>query len=741
MANSIAAYASQFLNRQTTSSQPLFFSYTTDNGSRGSAPDSDLDDGEDPHLRASQDPYLRLDEESEDSDDELPPGASRSLRMSQSLRNSQAHSRGWLAHASPLRSPPIPESSPTDSDSPSIPPPPPTHISLAESQQVPTRHDTFSLPDPRHATTARIPHNDAHWTATWLLGVLVCFVSSIIVLFALHKPNDKSTWNRLPYTTLLRSVPLLTILTFLSALVAYVHVYLLRLFAKPVMIGTEIFVPSTLLISALWAFIGSFMWEEGVEPTWGESVGLRLFALVPLTLSIITFRRLARHLPRQIHTTSAVLTLTTNILIDQPLLLALSPAILLAVLLASIPFLTLIFRLLLAGYSPRANPPTGLEWHIYSWANWSISGAVCVWIWTWGVARGVLRVTCAAVIGAWYFSDPNGPQPAPFSTHTLHAALHRATGPSLGTTVLAALLLTIIRILSILALCFRRLPFYLPFHPVANIVRLVVPYLESAASSVSDSVLIYTGLSGDTFWEAARRAGGLKGDQQRRGRRDNEAPLKLLTIAPLTLCLPFSLLTYLFVAHTLGAPNEALGTAMLAGGVTALVGVFCTALVRDTADTLYMCYCIDKEAGQRRRPDVFLAFEYQSQPTDAQAGPSRQPDTKRPPAQPRRPTLQTPRPHPFQPPTEPDHLLSSPSEPPSPALPPVKNTRPEPRVEEDIDPFERSFAEEEHGQREPHPRPALSTIGSGNSSQVQRSGTLSDSDESGSERMFPSGFM
>lgn len=100
------------------------------------------------------------------------------------------------------------------------------------------------------------------------------------------------------------------------------------------------------------------------------------------------------------------------------------------------------------------------------------------------------------------------------------------------------------------------------------------------------------------------------------------APLMLLTIAPLTLTFPFALATYLFVAHTLNAPDQALGAAMLAGGVTALVGLFCVGLVKDVyvvflnclqmtadrlcrADTLYVCYCIDKDVGQRRREEVF----------------------------------------------------------------------------------------------------------------------------------------
>lgn len=86
-----------------------------------------------------------------------------------------------------------------------------------------------------------------------------------------------------------------------------------------------------------------------------------------------------------------------------PLLLALSPLTLLVTLLASIPFLTLSFRLLLIGYF-TIGVGTTWEWHVRNWAGWAIAGTVCVWLWSWGVSRGALRTTCAAVIGAWYFS-------------------------------------------------------------------------------------------------------------------------------------------------------------------------------------------------------------------------------------------------------------------------------------------------------------------------------------------------
>lgn len=327
MAKSFAQYASQFLLQQPesslSSSQPLFFSFTTDEGSRaGSDHNSELDDLDDPHLRAShmggmssrgdhrsriheieEDPYLRLDEE------DMPPGASRHASQSIPLMasdygraESQEFPKGWLAHqASPPRrlrvSSPSPSRSSLDSPGPiagpshrpiqpslrsqSPPPPPPPRtrepVSLSLTESLLPRDgtsrpiDVFSLPDPRHISRARRKFNDSHWTILWCTGVTICFFFSVLLMFIARLPNKIR--GPLPYLTLLHTVPLLTILTFVSAAVAYAHIFLLRIFVKPAMVVTSVFIPVTLFISAVWAFVGSFMWDGDQEPTWGETVG------------------------------------------------------------------------------------------------------------------------------------------------------------------------------------------------------------------------------------------------------------------------------------------------------------------------------------------------------------------------------------------------------------------------------------------------------------------------------------
>lgn len=217
------------------------------------------------------------------------------------------------------------------------------------------------------------------------------------------------------------------------------------------------------------------------------------------------------------------------------------------------------------------------------------------------------------------------------STHIIHAAIVRSTGPSLGTICLSALILTVIRLLTLFTLFLGRLPAYIPPRAffLINGIRLAVGYLDGVTTALSKYALVYSGLTGDPFMPSARRAKALTAtvetsvEQGRRKVRSERqyfsfvllrnftdspaiAPLTLLTVAPLTLSFPFSLLTYLFVAHTLGAPGQALGASVLAGGVTALVGLFCVGLVKDTADTLYVCYCIDKDIGEQKREEVFI---------------------------------------------------------------------------------------------------------------------------------------
>ncbi|TRM59229.1 hypothetical protein BD626DRAFT_508658 [Schizophyllum amplum] len=745
MTASFAAYASQFLNRQppqasVSSSQPLFFSFTTDGGGRAA---SELDDLDDPHLRGAgsstrhdrrgeggrgrtsqpmhdeyededeDGPYLRLDEDTS-------PAGVRAPLIGRSQRgagaDSDAGAGGWLAHhISPLRAP-SPDYDEEEDDEeedgllagveeddrfgganrattlhsdPEAQHPSP---SLTASLLPGRAPGTFHLPDPRHLPPGRRRYNDAPWLAAYLSALSACLLGAFLLLILAHitrPPPGSTPASKFPYSTLLRTVPLVCVSALAAAALTYAHVLALRYAVRPVLAATEVFVPGALAVCAIWAFAGSFGGDG--EETWGETVGLRLFALVPLGLAILTAHRLLRGLPRRLNAAASTLKIVSEVLFGdslsigdvakvargeftvggEPFLLALSPALLLAALLASIPFATVVFRLLLVGYFRKVDSGSSGEsasyvWNVRTWARWALAFAVAAWLWTWAVARGILRVVAAGVVGGWYFGETPRPRP---STHTIHAALFRATHTSLGTVCLAGALLSALRFLAVVTAVLSRLPAWLTLgamstHPIANVLKPValmaasgiawaVRYLETVGEGVGADALVYAGLTGEAFWKAAGRSAalvdaardstdapeatpadagvgrhglptgathrgapaGVRRDRMfgwaRRTRRGGfgDAPLSLLTLAPLTLCLPFALGAYLFTAHTLGAPNEALGAAVLVGSVAGLVGRFCVGVVVDCADTLYLCYCMDKDAGQRRRPEVFALFE------------------------------------------------------------------------------------------------------------------------------------
>lgn len=136
------------------------------------------------------------------------------------------------------------------------------------------------------------------------------------------------------------------------------------------------------------------------EQWWGTT-GVWILALILWTLAAL-FGRMVWTRRKRLERAVAVLEIATDLLLTHKPLLLLNLALLAVFAVLSIPFLTLNIRLAMIGYwrHPRENT------YIYTirpYAGWLIFLVTTIWLWTWGVVRGVGRVAVAGVVGEWYF--------------------------------------------------------------------------------------------------------------------------------------------------------------------------------------------------------------------------------------------------------------------------------------------------------------------------------------------------
>lgn len=181
-----------------------------------------------------------------------------------------------------------------------------------------------------------------------------------------------------------------------------------------------------------------------------------------------------------------------------PFLLALSSAILLIILLASIPFITLIFRPLSAGYS---------EIQRRAVRN------VLVWLWSWCVVppvressvrditpSGLLPFVHLRYVSSHVSFCSASQAPLPTDPHIIHGALLRSTYASLGSIVLIALMMACVRLLALLPACSSTLV------SATYDRRWYGSWLLGKRDHVA---LVYTGVTDNPFLPSARRARAL----------------------------------------------------------------------------------------------------------------------------------------------------------------------------------------------------------------------------------------
>ncbi len=369
-----------------------------------------------------------------------------------------------------------------------------------------------------------------------------------------------------------------------------------------------------------------------------------MLSLIPLILAALFARAVWKRrgaLSRSI----AVLELSAKIIMQHPALLLLSLVGLVAYLLLSIPILTIFARLFLVGHYEGKSE----GWHTDSSARGLAWLTLGVWLWTWSVLRGIQRVTVAGTVSHWYFHRSQdldeetalpGHVPGAFDSDALskswlgkptsleivRAAFARATGPAIGTICASAFVLAATQLAAIVANNARRTSRWIAHrHPAGRAVSIwlqpiahvaaILAGLSVLLQGVSNYVLIYVGITGESFSVASKRSARLAGLGGIRGVLDGLIIDLVLDLTALAFSLLAGIAAFLFSAHQLHQPADAplvgLLSMLLSYGILRLCAdtlnnacVTCssnaasmlTTCPLHSAETLYLCYAIDRAA-------------------------------------------------------------------------------------------------------------------------------------------------
>lgn len=203
---------------------------------------------------------------------------------------------------------------------------------------------------------------------------------------------------------------------------------------------------------------------------------------------------------------------------------------------------------------------------------------------------------------------------APDPTEVVRVSFARATGPALGSICMSALILAIVKTMTLVAemarrisdaITHRRVPKIL--QPLTHVVGLLAG-LSAMLQSYSDLALVYVGVTGDGFWTAAKKSAQLVGRRGVQGVMEGLVINLVLDLTAIALSFLAGLVGFLFSAHQLHVPADAPLVGLLCGLLPYWTLRLCADVLSNASDTLYLCYAIDHASNDEHCPKAAEAF-------------------------------------------------------------------------------------------------------------------------------------
>ncbi|KAJ1022482.1 hypothetical protein NDA16_003471 [Ustilago loliicola] len=203
---------------------------------------------------------------------------------------------------------------------------------------------------------------------------------------------------------------------------------------------------------------------------------------------------------------------------------------------------------------------------------------------------------------------------APDPTEVVRVSFARATGPALGSICMSALILAIVKTMTVVAetarrvsdaTTHRRVPKIL--QPLTHVVALLAG-LSAVLQSYSDLALVYVGVTGDGFWTAAKKSAQLVSRRGVQGVMEGLVINLVLDLTAIALSFLAGLVGFLFSAHQLHVPADAPLVGLLCGLLPYWTLRLCADVLSNASDTLYLCYAIDHASNDEHCPKAAEAF-------------------------------------------------------------------------------------------------------------------------------------
>ncbi|EGG02325.1 uncharacterized protein MELLADRAFT_117574 [Melampsora larici-populina 98AG31] len=476
-------------------------------------------------------------------------------------------------------------------------------------------------------------YRDSFWMALWLASLLYTFLQSLwVILFATSERSSSSPSSPSSHSNLMKSLPVLALLitlTFGFCIISLSLLVMVKRSIKLLVYGSVIGVPSVL------SMIGMWTWSESLSETSLTGMGWISFATF-IASSILV--KLIWDQRKRIDRTIKVIELSTGVIIEHPSLVLVCLATTLACIVMSLPFITLVYKLVSLGFYDHD------QWVIDSGPIAQVLLTAFIWSWSLNVIRNLQRIVISGVVSHWYFNrhSPAGPTHKGYSTiESTYNSISRAIGPSLGTVCLSSFLLTcfdstrqMLKWSNKLTSARQSSPmtqsgegqglmnFIFCSNPIArlvlnNVLLVIAPIVGFGCrifEFLSSYTIIYSGITGFSYWESSRRVTGLISRNGQIGLAHNLMVKLILNLVSLTISLTLGLIGYTVVIGRRQGANDETQYAfeplifILCGIMPFWILRFVTDLISNSVDTLFCCWNIDLDIGTNHSNKTEEAF-------------------------------------------------------------------------------------------------------------------------------------